>query len=166
MQNILQSRICLYTVLLLVVCNITALVVARNYFIPIVFFLVLSIFVSYTNNMIVSLGVSLVASNTVYFLLDHASLEGMQAKEAQIKNNSNINKKEKRGEKEKEKEKEKEREKEKETEAEKKVKVEGMQASYKELMSMQGEILKNMSSLEQSLNNADSLLLKMAKRVS
>jgi hypothetical protein len=43
--------------------------------------------------------------------------------------------------------------------------MEGMQANYKELMSLQDEILKNMSSLESSLTNADSLLSKMTKQV-
>ncbi len=73
-------------------------------------------------------------------------------------------------EKEEEKEKENEKDKEKEKKSKDKdqnenSKIEGMQASYKELMTMQTEILQNISSLESKLDNADNLLDKMKKNI-
>jgi hypothetical protein len=47
----------------------------------------------------------------------------------------------------------------------KKEALEGMQANYKELMTIQSKILENMTNLETSLTTADGLLSVMAKKV-
>jgi mannitol-specific phosphotransferase system IIBC component len=157
--NVLHNSVILFFLLIISIFNLIYNGLVGNLQVPLIFALIGIITSFFSKNMTVILFISLITSNVIPKIKLN---EGMENQEEEMEETE-----EKDKEKEKEKEKIKPYEKEETgTKVNKKKELEGMHDQYKELLTLQDEILGGISSLENSLKGAESIVEKMTNKMS
>jgi len=154
--DILHNRITLYLILFISIINLICAGLMGDYLFITFFILIGIITTSFSKNMVVILIISLVASNVVKCITS-GHYEGME-------NETEVDK----GIKEKKNEVVESNKVDSEgtgkySDVRSKKEIEGMQESYKELMSLQDVIIGKMGSLEESLTSAENVVQNIVK---
>jgi mannitol-specific phosphotransferase system IIBC component len=160
--NVLHNSVILFFLLIISIFNLIYNGLLGNLQVPLIFALIGIITSFFSKNMIVILFISLITSNVIPKVKLN---EGMENQEEEMEEMEDKGDKEKEKEKEKEKIKPYEKE-ENGTKVNKKKELEGMHDQYKELLTLQDEILGGISNLENSLKGAESIVEKMTNKIS